>query len=186
MSHQSRLVRCVIHFKMQPTRFTLITRTFSRLLALYSESLSRTYDVDSTCSWERSFRDDMVRRAAPSSSDPGCFSSLSLDQLSSPPAFPFMFAVRVGADCIWWGAYLFDSLPVTLTSSPECIPPSVPACWRTTYCPIDAGTFDALPFSSRRDAGSRTFSTNTATMRELPLDPRNRCSSAEYTTCHYA
>jgi hypothetical protein len=28
--------------------------------------------------------------------------------------------------------------------------------------------------------------TNAATMRELPLDPRSRCNSAEYTTCHYA
>jgi len=31
---------------------------------------------------------------------PGAFlSSLSLDQLSSLPTFPFMFTVRVGADC---------------------------------------------------------------------------------------
>jgi len=37
---------------------------------------------DSTWSCERSFRSDVVGRAASSSSGPGCFSSLSLDQPS--------------------------------------------------------------------------------------------------------
>ena len=101
-----------------------------------------------------------------------------------------MFAVRVVADCmrfpvLLWGAYLLDDLPVTLTFSLVCIPPSMPACGRTTYCPIEACTFDAFPFPSCRVAGSRTFLTNAATMCGLPLDPRSRCSSAEYTTCHY-
>ena len=40
-----------------------------------------------------------------------------------------------------------------------CIPPSVPACSRTTYCPIEACTFDACPFPSRRVVGSRTILT---------------------------
>ena len=86
-----------------------------------------------------------------------------------------------------WGAYSLDSpchssLPVTLTLSLLCLPPSVPACWRTTYCSIDACTFDSFPFPSRRISGSRTFLTNAATMCKLPLDPRSRCN---YTTCYY-
>jgi len=61
---------------------------------------NRVATGDSTWSCECSFRSDAVGRAAPSSSDPGAFFSLSLDQVSSLPAFPFMFAVQVGADCI--------------------------------------------------------------------------------------
>ena len=105
--------------------------------ALYSESLSRTYRVatgGSNLCCERSFRGDTAPRSASSRSEaplfeillrlqadtagraaspswgPGCFFSLPLDQQSSLPAFPFRFAVRVGAGCIWlevllWGAY---------------------------------------------------------------------------------
>ena len=54
-------------------------------LALYCESLSGTYRVVTGCStWscESSFRSDAVGRAASSSSGPGYFPSLSLDQLS--------------------------------------------------------------------------------------------------------
>ena len=112
------------------------------------------------------------------------------DQLSPLPAFPFMFAVRIGADCMWfavlpWKAHSLDSEPLTLTFSLEWLPPIAPTCWRTTYCPIEACTFDFFPFPSRCVAGSRTFLTNAATMRELPLGPRSRCNSADYTTCHY-
>jgi len=55
----------------QVARFISSTCIFSRLLALYSESLSRTYRVatgDFTWSCERSFRSDAVGRTAPSSS----------------------------------------------------------------------------------------------------------------------
>ena len=67
------------------------------------------------------------------------------------PYFSFIFAVWVGADCIWfevllWGAYLLDSLPLMLTLSLVGIPPSVPACWRTTYYPIEACTFNSPHF----------------------------------------
>ena len=104
----------------------------------------------------------------------------------SPGAFsPYLFRPVVFAPCFSFhvyspsllGAYSLDSLSVTFTFSLVCILPSVPTCWRTTYCPIEACTFDFFPFPSRRVAGFRTFLTNAATMRELPLDPRSRCSS---------
>jgi len=55
----------------QVARFISSTWIFSRLLALYSESLSRTHRVATgnfIWSCERSFRSDTVGRAAPSSS----------------------------------------------------------------------------------------------------------------------
>jgi len=181
--------------KPPAARFISITQTFSRLLALYSESLSRTYRVATGDSLHLVLRTLFSRwRTGPRCSiflwARVLFLPVFFNQLSSLPAFSVMFAVQVGADCIWfavlpWGAYSLDSLPVTLTFSLVCIPPSVPACWRTTYCPSDACTFDAFPFPSRRNAGSRTLLTNASTMRELPLDLRSGCSSAECATCHY-
>ena len=124
---------------------------------LYSESLSRTYRVatsDPTWSCERSLCSDAMGRAAPSPSDPGCFSFLPVfGSVVFSPYFSFHVysSSRCWLLCIWFavllrGAYSLDSLHVTLTFSLVCIPPSVPACWRTTYCPIEVCTFDAFPF----------------------------------------
>ena len=89
--------------QMQAGRFISITHAFSSCwhsIPNHCQEHVLWRLVMSTWSCERSFRANALGRAAPSSSDPGDFSSLSVDQLSSLPAFPFMFAVRVGADCI--------------------------------------------------------------------------------------
>ena len=83
---------------MKAARFISIAQTFSSLLALYSESLSRTYRAatgDSTSSCELSFHADAVGRAAIFLGARVLFLPVFLDQLSLLPAFPFMFAVLV-------------------------------------------------------------------------------------------
>jgi len=114
---------------------------FSMSDALLFEILSR---------WQA----DTAGSAVSSSWGHGFFSSLSLDQPSSLTAFPFMFAVRVGADFIWfavllWESYSLDFWPVMLTFSLVWISPCAPACWRTAYYRIDSLIFDSFPFPSR-------------------------------------
>jgi len=166
--------------------------------SLYSESLSRTYRLatsDPTWSRERSLCSDAMGRAAPSPSDPGCFSSLSLDQLSSLPDFPFMFTVRVGADCCVYDLLycceghirlilcMWRSRFHSCAFLQACQHVDVRHTAQSRSAPLMPSHFHA--FLSRRVAGSRTFLTNAATMRMSPLDPRSPYSSAECTTCHY-
>jgi len=84
-------------------RKEFIKKYFRTSLALYSETLSRTYRVatgDSTWSCKRSFRSDAAGRAAPSSSEPGCFSR----PVFRPVVFAacFSFHVCSPSRCSWY------------------------------------------------------------------------------------